>query len=69
MLPPDLNVRQKAFDLIIEVLSARGELSAEDLTRIQRIGELFGVKERTAKLASSPVISMAGRKENQSRAS
>jgi len=69
MLPADLDVRQKAFDLITEVLRARGELSAEDLTRIQRISELFGAKQRTAGLASSPVISMAERKENQLRVS
>ncbi len=36
MLPADAETRRKAFDLIDEVLSARGELSAEDKKRLQR---------------------------------
>ena len=43
MLPDDLDTRQKAFDLICRVLTARGETSAQDLERIQRVGRLFRV--------------------------
>ena len=43
MLPPDAAARQKAFDLICEVLSARGSHSSEDLKRTRRIGALFDV--------------------------
>ncbi len=43
MLPDDLDTRQKAFDGIRQVLTARGEQSAQDLARIQRVGQLFGV--------------------------
>jgi pimeloyl-ACP methyl ester carboxylesterase len=43
MLPPDAATRQKAFDLICEVLSARGWHSGEDLKRIRRVGALFDV--------------------------
>ncbi len=46
MLPDDLETRSKAFDLISEILSARGEYSAEDRGRIERVGELFGVDAR-----------------------
>jgi poly(3-hydroxyalkanoate) synthetase len=46
MLPPEPEVRQKALDLIKEVLSARGELSADDRDRLQRIGRLFGKEDR-----------------------
>jgi hypothetical protein len=46
MLPPEPEVRQKALDLIKEVLSARGELSADDRERLQRIGRLFGKEDR-----------------------
>jgi hypothetical protein len=41
MLPDDAATRQRAFDLICEVLSARGQHSSEDLKRIRRIGGLF----------------------------
>jgi pimeloyl-ACP methyl ester carboxylesterase len=41
MLPSDSATRQRAFDLICEVLSARGQHSSEDLKRIRRIGGLF----------------------------
>jgi pimeloyl-ACP methyl ester carboxylesterase len=41
MLPNDTATRQRAFDLICEVLSARGQHSAEDLKRIRSIGRLF----------------------------
>jgi pimeloyl-ACP methyl ester carboxylesterase len=44
MLPDDAVKRQRAFDLICEVLSARGQHSSEDLKRVRRIGELFGSK-------------------------
>jgi pimeloyl-ACP methyl ester carboxylesterase len=43
MLPPDGATRQKAFELICEVLSARGGHSGEDLKRIHRIGALFDI--------------------------
>jgi hypothetical protein len=43
MLPGELATRQKAFDLICEVLSARGGHSSEDLKRIRRVGALFDV--------------------------
>ena len=46
MLPDDIETRSKAFDLISEVLSARGEHSAEDRGRIERVGGLFGVDGR-----------------------
>ena len=38
MLPPDAASREKAFDLICDVLSARGSHSSEDLKRIRRVG-------------------------------
>ncbi len=43
MLPDDSDTRQKAFDLISQVLTARGESSAQDRERIQRVGRLFQV--------------------------
>jgi hypothetical protein len=45
MLPTDAEGRAKAFDLIREVLSARGALSAEDSSRLAAVGRLFGVGE------------------------
>jgi hypothetical protein len=46
MLPPEPENRQKALDLIKEVLSARGELSADDRERLQRISRLLGKEDR-----------------------
>ena len=46
MLPDDRETRSKAFNLISEVLSARGEYSVEDRGRIERVGELFGIDAR-----------------------
>ena len=43
MTPEDLDTRQKAFDLVRQVLTARGEPSARDQARIQRVGQLFRV--------------------------
>ena len=46
MLPPDPETRQKALELISQVLRARGELSADDRERLQRVSRLFGKEER-----------------------
>ena len=46
MLPPDPEIRQKALDMIRDVLRARGELSADDQERLQRVGRLFGNEGR-----------------------
>lgn len=44
MLPDDAAARQKAFDLISQVLSATGASSNQDLDRILLIGQLLGVE-------------------------
>jgi pimeloyl-ACP methyl ester carboxylesterase len=46
MLPPEPETRQKALELINQVLSARGELSADDRERLQRIRRIFGTEDR-----------------------
>ena len=45
MLPPDAETRRQAFDLIKQVLSASGELSAGDKERLQQLSRLFGLEE------------------------
>jgi pimeloyl-ACP methyl ester carboxylesterase len=45
MLPADSETRQKAIDLIGQVLRARGELSAEDQKRLSELAQLLGVSE------------------------
>src|SRR5262249_22103064 len=45
MLPADADTRRKLFDLIKQVLSARGDLSAEQTERLQRIARAFGLDE------------------------
>jgi len=44
MLPPEMETREKGYDLIKQVLSARGELSAEDKKRISEVARLFGLE-------------------------
>jgi hypothetical protein len=44
MLPTDVETREKAFGLINQVLSARGELSADDKKRISEVARLFGLE-------------------------
>jgi len=45
MLPEDREIRQQAFDLIKQVLAARGSLSADDEGRLAEIARLFGIAE------------------------
>jgi hypothetical protein len=45
LLPADPEIRQKAFDLINEVMRARGEMSTEDTKRMNEIARLFGVAD------------------------
>jgi hypothetical protein len=62
MLPPDAATKQKAFDLICEVLGARGSHSSEDLKRIRRIGSLYGLD---GQLSSSENLAIASSLRNE----
>ena len=42
MLPPDAKSRQRAFDLVRQVLSARGGMSEAEETRLREVARLFG---------------------------
>jgi pimeloyl-ACP methyl ester carboxylesterase len=68
MLPSDAATRQRAFDLICEVLSARGQHSAEDVERIRRIGGLFDADGHLS-ACSNLAIASDVRDEPQARAS
>jgi hypothetical protein len=60
MLPPEQESRRKAFDLIKEVLSARGEFTAEDRKRLDEIARLFGVDASLAIAPTLTVVPIAG---------
>jgi hypothetical protein len=45
MLPADRETRVKAFDIVRQVLGARGEFSAEDQRRLKEVSRLFGLNE------------------------
>jgi len=49
MLPPDTESREKAYVIISQIMSARGELSAEDKKRMGEVAKLFGVEGATPK--------------------
>jgi hypothetical protein len=57
MLPPDAKTRRKAFELIKEVMSARGELSAEDKERLLRVARLFELPEESSAARTLAVVS------------
>jgi Protein of unknown function (DUF3141) len=56
MLPADADTRRKAFDLIKQVLSARGEFSADQKKRLQRIAPAFGVDEASPAVRNLTVV-------------
>jgi uncharacterized protein DUF3141 len=68
MLPPDAETRRKAFDLIRDVLRARGELSVEDNKRMDAVGRLFGVEPGSAPVPNRAVTPHA-RTQAQAKAS
>jgi hypothetical protein len=47
MLPPDEETRKEAYGMINQLMSARGELSAEDKKRMDEIAGLFGLGSAT----------------------
>ena len=64
MLPPDPETRRTAFGLIRQVLAARGEMSAQDQSRLSEVERLFGLDEDTSRIPFRQI-----RKEPQARAS
>ena len=61
MLPADAKTRRKGFELIKEVMSARGELSAEDKERLLRVARLFELPEESSTVRSLAVVSPQAR--------
>src|SRR5262249_26566031 len=68
MLPADIDTRRKAFDLIRQIMTARGELSAEDNARMQRVARAFGLDEPSTTVPNLTGIASA-RQEAQAKAS
>jgi pimeloyl-ACP methyl ester carboxylesterase len=65
MLPDDPQARQKAFNVIMQVLGARGEYSDGDRERLARIAGLFGADEQ---LAAAQNLALAAANENPAQA-
>ena len=68
MLPADADTRRKAYELIKQVMSARGEFSAEDKERMLRMARAFGVEEASPMVPNLTVVAST-RKEAQAKAS
>ncbi len=64
MLPPDADKREEAYDVIRQVLSVRGELSAEDKKRLNEVARLFGLDRGEPRTRLREVV-----KERQVKAS
>ena len=54
MLPSDAETREKGYDLIKQVLSARGELSAEEKKRMSELAKLFGLDGHLREVPKKP---------------
>jgi hypothetical protein len=54
LLPSDFDTRRKAFAVVQEVVSARGEITEEVQRRIERVGPLFGVDVARDTLVREP---------------
>ncbi|TMJ80183.1 MAG: DUF3141 domain-containing protein, partial [Alphaproteobacteria bacterium] len=59
MLPPEAETRRKVFDLIKQVLSARGEFFGEENERLGRIAQAFGLDEASPGVRSLTVVPAA----------
>ena len=68
MLPADADTRRKAYELIKQIMSACGELSAEDKERMLRMARAFGVEEASTTVPNLTVVAST-RKEAQTKAS
>jgi pimeloyl-ACP methyl ester carboxylesterase len=66
MLPGDADTRRGALDLIRRVLGARGELSAEDKTRLDEVTRLFEVGKPAA---AAPTLTVVESEATQAKAS
>ena len=53
MLPSEIDTRIKAFDMIRQVIGARGELSRDDQTRLDELARLFSLDRQIAASVSS----------------
>jgi hypothetical protein len=56
MLPPDDDLRRKGFEVIQEVMRARGSLSPEDDARMLRIARAFGIAEEAPSIANLTLV-------------
>jgi pimeloyl-ACP methyl ester carboxylesterase len=68
MLSADANARREAFELIKQVLSARGPLSDEENERLQRVARAFGLQESSSTVPNLTIIPST-REEAQAKAS
>jgi hypothetical protein len=57
MLPAEDETRGKAFDLIKQVMAARGAFSAEDIERMLHIARLFSIEKEPGQVRSVARIS------------
>jgi hypothetical protein len=66
MLPAEQTTRREAFDLIRQVLTARGEISAEDQERMLHLASLFGIDDRPADYKGPTILRphARGRRQN-----
>jgi hypothetical protein len=67
MLPADADTRRKAFDLIKQVMSVRGELSPADKDRMQRVERLFSLEAEASAGRNLTLVSSS--EEPQAKAS
>jgi hypothetical protein len=65
LLPPDDDTRRKAFAVVREVISARGEITGEVAERLARIAQLFGVESEADGVSTVAALSDARKSRKQ----
>ena len=60
MLPADADVRLNGFNLIKDVLAARGEITDDVSKRLERIAQLFGIGDEPSKTGAHLTLASSG---------
>src|SRR5262249_33557092 len=60
MLPADADVRLNGFNLIKDVLAARGEITDDLSKRLERIAQLFGIGDEPSKTGAHLTLASSG---------
>jgi hypothetical protein len=67
LLPDDLEVRRRAFELLKHILSASGDISAEDQARLARVAGLFGLDATSKETGAAVAVPFPRKQPSRSK--